>query len=340
MFDETGKRLRYLRSFLRQDLVHLNLQILYQCNFKCQICDFWKETYRQMPRLSAAQVEVISNKLAQAIGPLIVSIGGGEPMLHSELPQIVRALSRYHFPVMICNGWFITPEKARELFTAGIHEISISVDYAVPEKHDAQRGVKGAFERAIKALEVLQANRQRSSQRVHMITVIMDDNIDDVEPLIQLSQKIGVSYLLTLYSDHRGDKANKVSRGDLTERLLDLQKRYPRFVALRGYLNRFSEAVTTGISPCYAGKNLFNVDCQGNVSRCIDQLDNPAGNILTDEMAVIRRNLLDQFKSGDCSACWTSCRGNFETLMYGKQRLQNLIDSYRITRSIPLHQSV
>jgi MoaA/NifB/PqqE/SkfB family radical SAM enzyme len=340
MFDETGKKLRYLRSFLTQNLVHLNLQILYQCNFRCQICDFWKKPYRRMPRLSPEQTEIISDKLAQSIGPLIVSIGGGEPLIHRGLTKIIRALARHHFPVMICNGSLVTEEKARELFSAGLHEISISVDYASAEKHDAQRGVQGAFDRAIRALEILQANRQRSNQRVHMITVIMDDNIDDVEPLIQLSEKIGVSYLVTLYSDHRGDKENKVSRVDLTERLLDLQKRYPRFVALRGYLGRFTEAATTGVSPCYAGKNLFNIDCQGNVSRCIDQLDHPAGNILTDDVPAIQHALLDQFESGDCNKCWTSCRGNFETLMYGKQRLQNLFDGYRVTRSIPLHQSV
>ena len=340
MFGETGKRLRYLRSFMGKNLVHLNLQILYQCNFRCQICDFWKEPYRRMPLLSPQQTEIISDKLAQSIGPLIVSIGGGEPLIHRGLTQIVRALARHHFPVMICNGWLVTEEKARELFSAGLHEISISVDYASAEKHDAQRGRKGSFDRAIRALEILQANRQHSSQRVHMITVIMDDNLDEVEPLIQLAEKIGVSYLVTLYSDHRGNKENKLSRTDLTRRLLDLRKRYPRFVPLRGYLDRFTEAVTTGVSPCYAGKILFNIDCQGNVSRCIDQLDHPAGNILTDDVPSIRQTLLDQFESGDCNKCWTSCRGNFETLMYGKQRLKNLIDSYRVTRSIPLHQSV
>jgi MoaA/NifB/PqqE/SkfB family radical SAM enzyme len=335
---ETLKRLRYVRSFMRKGLVHLNLQIMYQCNFRCKICDFWKKEYRKMPKLSAAQVEIISEKL-RPLGPLIVSVGGGEPMLHRELPQMIKALAKHHFPVMICNGWFMTPEKARELFAAGMHEISISVDYASAEKHDEQRGRPGAFERALKALEYLQQNRTDPSQRVHMISVVMDDNIDEIEPLIKLAKEVGVSYLVTLYSDQRGVKENKASRGDITARLLDLHKRYPSFVALRGYLGRFTEAVETGIDPCYAGKNLFNIDCQGNVSRCIDQLDQPAGNILTDNVEDIRRTLLGQFENNQCSDCWTSCRGNYETLLYGKDRLQNLIDSYRITRNIPLGRS-
>jgi MoaA/NifB/PqqE/SkfB family radical SAM enzyme len=335
---ESLKRLRYIWSFLRKDLVHLNLQIMYQCNFRCKICDFWKKPYRNMPKLSAAQVEIISEKL-RPLGPLIVSVGGGEPLLHRELPQIIRALARHHFPVMICNGWFMTPERAHELFAAGMHEISISVDYASAAKHDAQRGRPGAYDRALRALDYLQRNRTHASQRVHMISVVMDDNIDEIEPLIKLAREIGVSYLVTLYSDNRGVKENMVSRVDIGARLLDLQKRYPSFVALSGYIARFTDAVTTGITPCYAGKNLFNIDCQGNVSRCIDQLDQPAGNVLVDDLSTVRRNLISQFEQNQCSACWTSCRGNYETLLYGKNRLRNLIDSYRITRRIPLGES-
>lgn len=332
------KRLRYLGSFMRKELVHLNLQIMYQCNFRCRICDFWKDEYKRKPQLSAAQVEIMAEKLS-AIGPMIVSIGGGEPLMHRELLQIVRALAKHHFPVMICNGWYMTEAKARELFEAGLHEISISVDYADREKHDAQRGKPGAFDRALNALEILQKSRAHPSQRVHMISVVMDDNLDDIEALIKLAKSIGVSYLLTLYSDRRGNKSNEVSRLDMSTHLLDLQKRYPSFVALRGYISRFTEAVTTGVSPCYAGKNLFNIDCQGNVSRCIDRLDEPAGNILTDDIHTLRNTLLQQFERNDCADCWTSCRGNFETLMYGKNHFQNLVDSYRITKKIPLGQN-
>jgi len=338
VFEETGKTLRYCGSFLRKSLVHLNLQITYRCNFKCRICDFWNEPYTQMTDLTAEHAEVISDKLARGIGPLIVSIGGGEPMMHRELPQIVRALAKHHFPVMICNGWFITPEKARELFASGLYEISVSVDYASAAKHDAQRGVDGAFDRAIAALEVLHANRQRSNQRVHMISVVMDDNLDEIEPLIRLSEKIGVTYLVTMYSSNRGAKENKASHAGVSKHLLELQKRYPRFVALRDYIGRFDQAMDTGVSPCYAGKNLFNIDSCGDVSRCIDRIDTPAGNILSGDVGQIQRDLLAQFESGDCSDCWTSCRGNFESLLYGGHPLRSLVDSYRVTRSIPLGQ--
>jgi len=333
---ESGKMSRYGYSFLRGKLVHTNLQLLYDCNFKCQICDFWKPAYRGRPRLTVDQVRTIACKLDE-IGPQIVSIGGGEPLMHEDITGVIEALADRHFPVMICNGWFMTPEKARALFEAGIYEVSISVDYADPERHDAQRGVPGAHQRAIDALKMLHEARVHPWQRVHMISVVMDDNIEDIEPLIRMSRDMGITYLVTLYSDWRGRAATRATRPDISRVLLDLKDRYPDFVQLRGYLARFTDAVAHGgVGPCYAGKHLCNIDCQGNVTLCIDRLDDPVGNILRDDMRVLEGRLLERYRSNSCKDCWTSCRGSIETLQYGGQRVGNLIDYYRMTRPVLL----
>jgi hypothetical protein len=65
-------------------------------------------------------------------------------------------------------------------------------------------------------------------------------------------------------------------------------------------------------------------------------MDSIAGNMLTDDPDRIVAKLLDQHLDNDCSDCWTSCRGNFETLMYGSNRLSNVIDGYRMIKSVPL----
>ena len=330
------KRLRYGWSFMRGGLVHVNLQLLYDCNFRCRICDFWTPAFGQRPRLRLEDAEVISDKLAE-LGPMIVSVGGGEPLLHQDLVGIVRTLARHHFPVMICNGWFVTAERARALFEAGIHEVSISVDYADPAKHDTQRGMPGAFNRAMEALRILQENRVHPWQRVHMITVVMDDNLADLEPLIQRCRAMGITYLVTLYSTLRGQGQERAPVGDVSAHLLDLHHRYPEFVQLRGYLGRFTEAFEQGgIGPCFTGKHLCNVDCQGQVSLCIDRLDEPVGNLLTDDAREIRRLLLERHQSNTCHSCWTSCRGSIETLQHGQQRLGSLLDYARMVRPHPL----
>ena len=337
MIRDTAKKIKFINSFTRKRLVHLNLQLLYTCNFKCRICDFWKPPYTSYPALSVNQVEVIAQKL-KPHGPMIISLGGGEPLLHKGLVDIVRVLSVDNFPVMICNGWYMTKEIAHNLFKAGLYEVSISVDYANAELHDAQRGQKGAFDRAINALKLLHENRVHPDQRVHMISVVMEDNIDQIEPLIKIAKEIGVTYLLTFYSDGRGVKEKNKYGIDIGKFLLELKKKYKEFVVLPEFIEQFTEASENplGIQPCYAGKNLFNIDSCGNVSRCIDQLDNPAGNILTDDMQLIKETLFTQFKNASCGACWTSCRGNIESLMYGKQKFNNWLAYYHMTKDVPL----
>ena len=217
-------------------------------------------------------------------------------------------------------------------------EVSISVDYADPAKHDEQRGMKGAFARAIDAIAALAENRVSPDQRVHMISVVMDDNLDDIEKLIKLSREIGVTYLVTLYSDGRGKKLPRLHMKQVGEHLLKLRRKYEDFLSLPRYLERYMEVTDDrhGVTPCYVGKNLFNIDCQGNVTLCIDSLDDPVGNILSDAIEDIRQWLLQEHHDNACGRCWTSCRGSVETLMYGKKRLYNALKSYDVIKAVPL----
>jgi radical SAM protein with 4Fe4S-binding SPASM domain len=341
MLKDASKKIRFVNQFLRKDFLHVNMQLLYNCNFKCRICDFWKEPYLDYPKLSKEQVEIISSKL-KSIGSLMVSIGGGEPLLHPDLIDITGIIAKDHFPMMICNGWYISPKNARELFKAGMYEVSISVDYADAARHDEQRGHKGAYNKAISALQILHENRVYPNQRVHMISVVMDDNLDQIEPLIKIAKKMGITYLVTFYSNGRGTKEQKKFSADISKYLLSLKKQYKEFVVFPGYINKFTEAYRNngGIQPCYAGKNLFNIDSQGNVSRCIDRLDEYAGNIFTDDIHTIRQKLLYHFKETKCGECWTSCRGTIESLMYGgKHQIQNLRAFRNITKDVPLVSS-
>ncbi|HSN16296.1 MAG TPA: radical SAM protein [Anaeromyxobacteraceae bacterium] len=329
------KKLRFAWRFAREELVHLNLQLLYDCNFRCGICDFWKEPWLDRPRLSLEQVRVIAPKLRR-LGPQIISIGGGEPLMHPELLPIAETLAPDHFLVMITNGWHLTREKAAALWRAGFYEVSVSVDYADPAKHDAQRATPGAHARALDALRWLHETRVHPWQRAHMISVVMDDNVDEIEKLVERSAEMGMGYLVTLYSHARGTKARRAGDRALGERLLAVKARHRHFLTMRGYLSRFGEAVSDGVGPCRAGKNLWNVDSQGNATLCIDKLDEPVGNLLTDDVEVIAARLRAAQASNRCTGCWTSCRGPIETMMYGGGGPGAWWDYWQLTRDVPL----
>jgi len=218
---------RLALGFLTGRFIHCNLQVTYRCNFRCQICDFWKEDHDPADELSLGHIRLIGRKLNR-LGTLIISLAGGEPLIREDLYDVITILNAAgHFPILITNGWFVDETVARDILRAGLQEISVSIDYRDPAKHDAQRGQQGAWDHAVRALELLHKNRPDRRNRVHMISVLMDDNLDEIEALIRLSRELGVTYMLNLYSWNRGTKAPRMpgSKGlTLTGQLGDVMK--------------------------------------------------------------------------------------------------------------------
>ncbi len=238
--------IRLANNLLRKRMIHCNLQVTYRCNFKCQICDFWKDTYDKSHELSLDDIRIIGKKLNE-LGSLIISLAGGEPLIRQDLSRIITILNKAnHFPILITNGWFVDEARAKEILQAGLQEISVSVDYADTAKHDAQRGQQGAWNQAIQALELLNKYRPSRRNRVHMISVLMDDNLEDIEKLINISRDIGVTYMVNLYSWNRGTKSRRIPNTGVTKHLLELKRKYPEFVTLTSYIERFDNAIAAG----------------------------------------------------------------------------------------------
>ncbi len=324
--------LRLALGLLNRSMIHCNLQVTYRCSFRCRICDFWKDQYDKSHELSVADIRVIARKLRR-LGTLIVSLAGGEPLAREDLAEIIRILNRAdHFPVLITNGWHVDQSRGRELLQAGLQEISVSVDYADPVRHDDQRGQPGAWDRAIRALEILNRSRPDKRNRVHMISVLMDDNLDDIEPLIRIARDLGVTYMLSLYSWNRGTKPARLPGRSVTAHLLDLKRKYPEFVTLTSYIEQLDRAVAAGgIGNCQTGRLLMNIDHHGDVARCTEMLDRPMGNILHDDVTVLRDRLREAQKVGNCAQCWTSCRG-FVECMQKRPRLRQFKEFFASVR--------
>lgn len=322
------RSLRLALGFMTGRFIHCNLQVTYRCNFKCQICDFWKEEHRESDELTLDNIRLIGKKLNR-LGTLIISLAGGEPLIRKDLFDIITILNKAnHFPVLITNGWFVDETVARDILRAGLQEISVSIDYATPEKHDGQRGMKGSWERGMKALELLHSNRPDRRNRVHMISVLMDDNLEEVEPMIRLAKEIGVTYMLNLYSWNRGTKKPRLPGTEVSQYLLRLKRKYPEFVTLTSYIENFDKAILEGgIGDCQTGRLLLNIDNHGNVARCTETLDEPVGNILVDDMNGIRDRLYKLQRERECNKCWTSCRG-FAECMAKPPRMRQFMEFY------------
>ena len=114
------RRLRLGAGFLHRKLIHCNLQVTYRCNFRCKICDFWKDGHDAAEELTVEEVGIIGERLNR-LGTLIISLGGGEPLIREDLYRVIAVLNAAdHFPILITNGWFVDEAVARDILRAGL----------------------------------------------------------------------------------------------------------------------------------------------------------------------------------------------------------------------------
>lgn len=311
-----SKKWRLLKAYLTGQPVWVTWQVTYNCNYGCSFCTYWQNDFKPEEENSLEDFVIGSRKLSE-MGSLIVSLAGGEPMLRRDIHRIVSILAQDHFPYMTTSGSGMTSRRARQIWEAGLWGCSISIDYADPEKHARHRGVKFAFERAVKAIEqLMDARTDTSYQRVQIISVLTDDNLGEMPALCQLARDLGVYWQVQPYSIMKTGNENQRHLVGASEMLLGLKELYPETVhSNRVYLERFDEAANDGIGGCIAGKAMFNIDNRMIVSKCVEFNESePLGSLRTDSMEVVLARLRASHAANTCTACWYSCRGEVEVL--------------------------
>jgi MoaA/NifB/PqqE/SkfB family radical SAM enzyme len=126
---EAGFISRALLSTKHPVLAHLIP--MRRCNLACGYCNEYDHTSKPI------DLEIIKsrlNKLAD-LGTSIVTISGGEPMMHPELDQVIHHIRvRGMIAGLISNGYYFTPERIKRLNKAGLEYLQISIDNVEPDE--------------------------------------------------------------------------------------------------------------------------------------------------------------------------------------------------------------
>ena len=317
---EMAREAGFARSLLAKRPFDVYLQVTNRCNMKCSFCEFPAKAATPKEELTLDEFRAVSRQLSE-MGRMLISIEGGEPFVRGDLVDIVRAFSDDHIVVVYTNGWYVTPENAKELFAAGMTQVGVSIDFP-DQRHDAKRALPGSFERAARAVELFRDAAPHGGKQVHVMTVLMKENQDDVEPLLQWTAERRVGHVFTLYSDqgsHRGKGVDRRPSAPIGEKLAALWDKYSHWRFFRGYYEKMDDYLEGRAMPvCRAGMQTFNIDHVGNVAACIEKIDKPAGNVRNEPLAEIHRRLAaDRAEIERCQDCWTACRGFGQSLGNG-----------------------
>ena len=131
----------------------VELEPLFQCNLACEGCGKIQhpehELRRRMP-------------VAQAVGAIeecgapMVSIAGGEPLIHPEIDEIVRQLVARKKFVYLCTNALLLERKLEKFTPSPYFAWAIHLD-GLRERHDDSVCREGVFDKAVEAVRAAQA---------------------------------------------------------------------------------------------------------------------------------------------------------------------------------------
>jgi hopanoid biosynthesis associated radical SAM protein HpnH len=131
----------------------LMLEPLFRCNLACSGCgkiDYPDEILNQ--RISVED----ALKAADECGAPVVSIAGGEPLLHRELPQIVKGLIERRKFVYLCTNALLMEKKLSQYEPSPYFIWSVHLD-GNKEMHDASVCQRGVYDKAVSAIKAAKA---------------------------------------------------------------------------------------------------------------------------------------------------------------------------------------
>ena len=169
-----------------------DLIITENCMLKCRMCNMWQsKNGSESPEIGVWKnfidyfADFTENK-AQ------VQFVGGEPLIKKGLLGFIRYTAQKGLSTtMTTNGYLIDKNMAGDIASSGLNTLVFSLDGARKETHDFLRGVNGAYDRVMNAIELL-GKLKNDSLRIHIVTTVMRQNLDDLLELAGWVNRNGI----------------------------------------------------------------------------------------------------------------------------------------------------
>ncbi len=314
------------------------------CNARCYHC--YQPTTKVVNDAQPLSSEQLDAKQfltvvesAKPLGLKKVKLSGGEPLLRADAKEIIAGVRDRGLRMSIETNGFMIDEAMAGMLAEREVSVSISLDGATAERHDALRGHPGSFARVMRALRLLS---DRGCQP-HIIMSVSRKNIDQVEPILRIASAAGCK-LVKLNPVNTLGRAQKLER---TRILLDikemlalyeqrqaLEERYGVFLFLEGppAFASISELLFGHAAICPFA-NILGVLADGSISFCGVGNSFPElvlGRVTDPEFDItafwhdntILRNVRTQLRlplEGICGKCvlYDLCGGSCRALAYG-----------------------
>jgi hopanoid biosynthesis associated radical SAM protein HpnH len=158
---------------------------LFQCNLACAGCgkiDYPKEILQKRVSLEDAL------KAVDECGAPMVSIPGGEPLIHKEMPQIVAGIVARKKFVYLCTNAILLAKHIDEYQPSKYLTFSVHLD-GNKERHDESVCLEGVYEKAVSAIRLA---RSKGFRVTINCTLFSGENPDEVAEFFDTAMKLGI----------------------------------------------------------------------------------------------------------------------------------------------------
>ena len=265
-----------------------------RCNLSCTYCNEFddfsepvliEEMFRRIDRLGS-------------FGTSVVTISGGEPLLHPDLDDIIRRI-RHNGMVagIITNGYLLTADRISRFNRAGLEFLQISIDNVQPD------------EVSKKSLKVLDQKLKLLAEHADFhvnINSVLGSGIkhpDDALVVAQRAVDLGFSSTVGIIHDGNGQlRPLDTHEREIFEKIMSLGKRsFSR-------VNSFQHNIAAGRENdwrCRAGSRYLYICENGLVHYCSQRRGYPG--IPLDEYSAERRQREYKTKKSCAPRCTVSC---------------------------------
>lgn len=237
-----------------------------RCNLSCAYCN----EYDAVSRPVALDVMLRRVDRLAELGTAVVTISGGEPLMHPGLEAILAHVrARGMMVTLITNGYYLSRERIEKLNEVGLDHLQISIDNVEPD------------EASMKSLRLLEpklrwlAERRQFTVTINTVLGSGVKNPEDALVIVRRAKALGFTTSLGIVHDHDGQLRRLGEREMAVFRAFtaEMRDRWPHYWNVR-----FQTNLARGLPnewSCRAGSRYLYVDEFGLVHYCSQQRGYP-----------------------------------------------------------------
>jgi radical SAM protein len=161
------------------------------CDLACVHCRAKAQPLPLPGELSHDEGRALLDEIAN-MGAKVCVLSGGDPLKRADLLDLIRhgKSGGLRMATIPAATPLLTRDVVQALKNTGLDQMALSLDASTPEAHDRFRGVPGAFQKTLEAIQWA----HDAQLPLQINSVMSQHNCDEVDQLIELVQRLGVVF--------------------------------------------------------------------------------------------------------------------------------------------------